>query len=64
MVVSSIPRLTCMHCGLDQAFWDPCACLIAVGREIRAKAGQQRKRGRRKKKQHDVTPTKPQREMF
>lgn len=57
------PRLNCMFCGENQAFWDPCDCLIAVGREIRSKAGQQRKRPR-KKKQKDVTPDKPQKEMF
>ena len=55
--------MNCMFCGENQAFWDPCDCLIAVGREIRSKAGQQRKRPR-KKKQKDVTPDKPQKEMF
>ena len=57
------PRLNCMFCGENQAFWDPCDCLIAVGREIRAKAGQQRKRPK-KRKQKDRTPDKPQKEMF
>lgn len=57
------PRLNCMFCGENQAFWDPCECLIAVGREIRAKAGQPRKKPK-KRKQKDKTPDKPQGEMF